>query len=234
MIPLVDLCAALPSTPVRRAPQLCLPVLSEVFGGPLADAAGPGFVLAALPRGRPVLWVQDRLTRRESGQINGLAAGRVLLVMSVSRPADVLTAMEEGLSCPALGGVVGEIWGAPPALDFTATRRLALRAETVQRPCWLIRRAASADASAARLRWRVGSLASDRNPDDPAAPGDPVWRAELFRSRLSPQGEWLVRHDRTTDRVEFRDLGTAPGVQGKDPRALAMMGAPRRGVSPDD
>lgn len=139
--------------------------------------------------------------------MNGIAAGCDLLAVGLTRPADVLTAMEEGLGCPALGGVVGEIWGAPAALDFTATRRLAMRAEAAGRPCWLIRRGAVPDASAARLRWRISTLPSNRNADDPGAPGDPVWRAELFRSRLGPPGDWLVRHDRTANRLEFRDAG---------------------------
>ena len=43
--------------------------------------------------------------------------------------ADALWAMEQALGCADLAAVVGEVWGDPAALDFTATKRLALRAE---------------------------------------------------------------------------------------------------------
>ena len=46
---------------------------------------------------------------------------------------DALWAMEEGLRCAALSAVIGEIWGDPRALDFTATRRLAVASERFRR-----------------------------------------------------------------------------------------------------
>ena len=48
-------------------PGLSCFTLSEVFVETVADAAALGFALALLPRGqRPVLWVQDRVSRKES------------------------------------------------------------------------------------------------------------------------------------------------------------------------
>jgi protein ImuA len=111
--------------------------------------------------------------------------------------------MEEGLRCAALVAVIGEVWGVPPALDFTATRRLTVRAESNRLPCWLLRRAATPDLSAARNRWRVTSLPSATNPHDAMAPGDPRWQAELFRSRHMQLGSWVAHHDRAADRVDF-------------------------------
>ncbi len=195
-----------PLAPIRRVPDLRAATLAEISCASSLDGAGTGFLLAALPEG-PVLWAQDRLTRREAGVPFLPGLGRWLLRADLSRPADVLTAMEDALACPAISAVVGEIWGDPAALDFTATRRLAMRAEAAGRPCWLLRRAGSASASAARMRWRVTAFPSEPAGDDPAAPGDPLWRVELFRSRLSPPGEWLVRHERgedgTADRLCF-------------------------------
>lgn len=201
------------SPSVGRAPPVCPPTLSEAFPETPADPAGPiGFVLAALraalPPDRPVLWVQDRLTAREAGA--PYAPGLPLPVIHVraSGAGDVLMAMETGLACPALGAVIGEIWGAPKRLDFTATKRLALRAERAGLPCWLMRRGASPDLSAARQRWRVGAVPSLPDPWDDRAPGDPRWRATLFRSRLAPPGTWVATHDRAADRL---DLAPADG-----------------------
>lgn len=172
------------------------PTLREVFSETVTDGAALGFMLAQLDlRKGPVLWVSDRLSRREAGVIcmAGLPQGLDVLRVDVSKPVDVLWAMEQGLGCRTLGAVVGEVWGDPPALDFTASKRLALRSEAHAVPAWLIRRAAHANLSAARARWRIASRASMPNPDDPQAPGQSLWQAELFRSRWGTPGSWIAR-----------------------------------------
>lgn len=189
---------------VRPAPMPH--TLAEVFAGTAADAATTGFMLSRLPRGaKPILWVQDRLSRKEAGRpsLAGLGPQRPIIMVDLSRAADVLWALEDGLRCRALGAVVGELWGDPPALDFTATKRLAMRAETAELPCWLIRRAAHPNLSAARDRWRIHSLPSASHPHDIQAPGDPRWALDLFRSRRTQPGQWVARHDRAADRVDF-------------------------------
>lgn len=187
--------------------------LSEVFAEPAAGAGAVGFILSQLGKGgAPVLWIQDRLSRRETGRphLPGLGTKRSLLLLEIVRPADVLIAAEEGLRCKALVAVVAEIWGDPPALSFTATKRLALRAEAVGVPCWLIRHGGSADLSAARDRWRISSLPSAADPDDATAPGDPRWRVELFRSRDKRPGLWVACHERGADGAADRvDLSAA-------------------------
>lgn len=190
--------------------------LSEVFPTRLADASGVGFMVSGLRGTAPLLWVQDRLSRHETGHpyLPGLA-GCALIRLDVNRPVDVLWAMEEGLRCAALGAVIGEIWGDGKALDFVATKRLMVRAERYGMPCWLIRHAASPDLSAARDRWRVRALPSRPHPDDPQAPGDPRWQVELFRSRSQRPGTWIATHDRAADRVDLaaavRDGAVAEG-----------------------
>ena len=176
--------------------------LSEVFCPIATDGAAIGFVLAVLDmhkhaREKPLLWVQDRLSRRETGRpyLAGMTRPMQVIAVDVSRPIDVLWAMEEGLRCPALAGVIGEVWGDPPALDFTATKRLAMRAETHGVPAFLIRRAAHPNLSAARLRWNISSLPSRAYPHDQRAPGAPMWRADLFRARWQTPGDWVAHHD---------------------------------------
>jgi protein ImuA len=181
--------------------------LSEVFPATDAEAAATGFVVAQLGHGAaPVLWVQDRGAQRVTGRpcLAGLGLHRPLMLMQLSRPVDVLIAIEEGLRCKALAAVVAEIRGDPSVVHFTAMKRLALRAESAGVPCWLIRQAATANLSAARDRWRIAPLPSNANPDDPNAPGDPRWQVELFRSRDERPGVWVASHDRATqDRLNL-------------------------------
>lgn len=187
--------------------------LTEIFPAGGAEAAAAGFVLAQIGQGTaPLLWIQDRVARRESGRpcLAGLRIQRPVMTLLLSRPADVMNAVEEGLRCKALAAVIAEIRDDPPAVSFTATKRLVLRAEAAGVPCWLIRHAAAPGLSAARDRWRIVTLPSAANPDDPRAPGDPRWRAELFRSRDRRPGTWLVRHDRGADGAADRlDLAAA-------------------------
>lgn len=180
--------------------------LSEVFAQSATDGAVTGFVLAHLKAGGgPILWIQDRLSRRECGipYLAGFPFAAEVLRVDVSRPVDVLWAAEQGLGCPELGAVVAEVWGDPPALDFTATKRLALRAEAHRVPCWLLRRAATPHLSAARERWRVASLPSGNDPHDARAPGMPHWQVELFRSRFRAPADWVARYDRTRHRMDI-------------------------------
>lgn len=180
--------------------------LSEVFAGPGGEGAAAGFVLAQLGgrQGRaPVLWLQDRLSAKEAGRPYLPGMGGDLLLMTLSRPVDVLAAAEEGLRCATLRAVVAEVWGDPPVLDFLATKRLALRAEASGLACWLIRHSGRADLSAARDRWRIAALPSAPHPDDARAPGAARWRAELFRSRDRRPGLWVAGHDRAADRLDL-------------------------------
>ncbi|WP_167803302.1 hypothetical protein [Pseudoroseicyclus tamaricis] len=221
--------AASPSPLAGRPPSL-----AEVFAAHPADAAAPGFVLAHLSPG-PVLWVQDRLSRRESGRmlLSGLSPGVELFQLTVSRPADVLRAMEEGLACPALSAVVGEIWGESPALSFTATKRLVMRAEGEKVPAWLIRRAARADLSAARSRWRIASLPSYTGPPDAQAPTAPTWHTGLFRARFRPPADWVVIHDaglRFTHEAPFNEAAW-PGLRGPEKEASPPEARPEPGAN---
>lgn len=176
-------------------------VLRDVLTNAPFDAAVTGFVLACLPdTAAPVLWVSDRMSRRENGRLYGAALrkfgfkGRVLRV-EVSHPRDVLWAMEEGAACAGLAAVVGEIHGAPEVLSFTATKRLALRAETSKVPIWLIRSGDPGTLSSARERWRVSSAPSRQHPNDPQAPGVALWETELFRARGRAPGLWVAEYD---------------------------------------
>jgi len=199
-----------------RSPQ---PTLCELFATHSRDGGATGFLLAQLERGKPLLWVQERMAILEAGRIYppGLPFPDIIHVEARNAQA-VLWAMEEGLRCAALGAVIGELWGDPRAVDFTATRRLAVAAEKSGVAAWLVRLSATPNLSGARRRWRVASLASLANMFDPRAPGAAAWDAELFRARGLAPGRWAVAHDGQADSFH---LVAAPGDRAVGARRVA-------------
>jgi protein ImuA len=179
-----------------RLPASSSPTLSELFAAHPRDGGWTGFLLGQLDSSKPLLWVQDRMAILESGRIHPPGLRTQNLIHVEARDAkDALWAMEEGVRCSGLSAVIGEIWGDPRALDFTATRRLAVASEKSGTPCWMVRLGGTANLSGARMRWRIESAPSLLNPLDPRAPGLPVWNAELFRARGAPPGRWRLTHE---------------------------------------
>jgi protein ImuA len=177
------------------------PTLSELFAAEPGDAGAVGFLLPQLRPG-PLLWVQERMAILEGGRVHPAGLGPLaegLIHVEARDARAALWAMEEGLRCSGLSAVVGELWGDPAALDFTATRRLAVAAERHGVAAFLIRLGGHANLSGARFRWRVGSAPSAVHPLDGKAPGAPRWDAELFRARGRPPGRWLVGDDGQAD-----------------------------------
>jgi protein ImuA len=172
------------------------PTLSELFATHPRDGGWVGFLLAQLDTAKPLLWVQDRMAILESGRIHPPGLPTQDLIHVEARDAkDALWAMEEGVRCSCLSAVIGEIWGEPRVLDFTATRRLAVASERSGTPCWLVRLGGSANLSGARMRWRIASAPSLLNTLDERAPGLPAWDAELFRARGMSPGRWSLAHE---------------------------------------
>lgn len=183
---------------------------SEIFASS-REAAGAGAALAlalddwrCAPRvdgqeaedRRGVLWVQTREAARLGGRpyragLPQNLQGRVIHVLA-EKAEDALFALEEGLRCRELGFVIGEVAGNPKALDFTASRRLTLTAQKHGVPLFLLRIDAARDLSSARMRWDVTCAPSAAPKWNAQAPGDPAWKAELFRARSHAPGEWIL------------------------------------------
>jgi protein ImuA len=151
------------------------------------------------PDQRMWLWVQDREALRRTGRPYrpGLPRGlrHRLIHVAAASAEDALFALEEGLRCRELAFVIGEISGNPKALSFTAQRRLSLAAQRHGVPLWLVRLDAVRDLSSARMRWQAQAAPSLPPRWNGAAPGAPRWRAELFRARSHPPGEWVVHEE---------------------------------------
>ena len=199
---------------------LALGALHEI-SGPARDGAALGFVSAVLARlasdaPGAVLWCRRRGAAYEAGNIYapGLAAFGLdpsrLIVLGARHGRDVLWAMREGLSCPRLAAVVGEVEDA--AIELTASRRLQLAAEKSGVSCFLLRTTSVTGAtsditsenseapSAALSRWHVRAAPSGPVPGlaVPEAerrwlgPGRLRWRAELRRCRGGASAEWRM------------------------------------------
>jgi protein ImuA len=195
------------------------PTLSELFAVHPRDGGWAGFLLAQLGKEKPVLWVQESMAILESGRIHPPGLPSQELIHVEARDArDALWAMEEGLRCSALSAVVGEIWGDPKALDFTATRRLAVASERSGVAAFLIRLGGHANLSGARMRWRIASAQSLANDLDFRAPGLPAWDAELFRARAMPPGCWNLAHEAAAFRLVS---GARGGTMGEVERLRA-------------
>ena len=195
------------------------PTLSELFAAHPRDGGWAGFLLAQLGTEKPLLWVQARMAILESGRVHPPGLPTQNLIHVETRDArDALWAMEEGLRCRALCAVIGEIWGDPRALDFTATRRLAVASERSGVAAFLIRLGGHANLSGARLRWRIASAPSLANELDSKASGLSAWDAELFRARGAPPGRWTVSHE--ADRFHLV-AGTGDRALGEERRLRA-------------
>jgi protein ImuA len=195
-----------------QLPAPSSPTLSELFAAHPRDGGWAGFLLAQVAAGKPLLWVQERMAILESGRIHPPGLSSQNLIHVEARDArDALWAMEEGLRCSALSAVIGEIWGDPKTLDFTATRRLAVASERSGVAAFLIRLGGHANLSGARMRWRISSAPSLANELDPRAPGLPAWDAELFRARGVPPGQWSIVHE-----AGAFHLAAAPGDRALD------------------
>lgn len=189
----------------------------------IEDGAAPAFAAFLLGRlaaaaNRPVLWI----TTGDPPYAPGLAGldlppHRLVMVRAGKGP-QALWAMEEGLRCPALAGVLAELWRIEP----TAARRLQLAAGTAGIPALVLNHG---DAIApAVTRWRAGAAASQ-----PDAGGVGMWRwhLDLLRCRgLSPgeQGmvaQWVVEWD---DETRGLRLAAAAGDRAVAPPRRAAAG----------
>lgn len=238
--------ARLEAAAAPRAPAVCtgdpgLPpvapgILQEVWaadrrGGGAALGFALGQARALIGAERPeAIWLQLAHEAGEAGlpYAAGLAGfgfdpGRLVLVRAAS-VKELLWAAEEAAGCRAVAAVLAEIGGAAPALGFTASRRLALRAGAAGGTVIVIRYGGARAAGAAALRWRIEPAASAPAPYDARAPGRPRWRAVLERRTGAARG--LAAADGKTFDLEWTGHGFAEiAGDGGSRRPAAAPGA---------
>jgi protein ImuA len=176
------------------APDAALPwgglPLARLHQIAAADASALSFAAALLglaARGGTVLWCRRKdasLPFLPGLMAFGLAPERVVVAES-DRAVEVLWAMEEGLRCPALGAVLGEVSELAPA----AARRLQLAAEAGGVAA-LALTGARTTATGATTRWKVGAAPSAPSPWGGLGP--PAWSVTLERCRGGLPRTWTL------------------------------------------
>jgi protein ImuA len=223
-------------------------VLQEIYADAHTDAGGAlGFALGLVrelvgPARPAVFFLQLAHQAQEAGlpYALGLAGfgldSERLVLGRLARPQELLWAIEEAIACRAVAAVIAELPDDTKTLDFTASRRLSLRAAAGGASVLLLRYGRGRAASAARLRWHIAPAPSQPPPFDDKAPGDPRWRAVLERSALPqsvPRGGEEILLDWTEngfipasgDSSTRRDSGSAgslprPAPSGTPPALL--------------
>jgi protein ImuA len=212
--------------------------LHEVFAESGRDGgAALGFALAQarslLDQSRPaVLFMQLAADALELGlpyahglQSFGFDPERLVFV----RPqtiVELLWAVEEAIACRAVAAVVADIAQTHKALDFTASRRLSLRAAASGASVFLVRYARDREATAARYRWKIVPQLSAAPPFDDRAPGPPRWRVTLEKGSLGKRRNATPAGDEYL--VDWTDNGFTPA----NPNRRDDAGVPRRPALP--
>jgi protein ImuA len=183
----------------RRLPLGGLPqghLHEAIEGGAASQYAGLAtlFVAGIFARMQgPVLWcLRGRDLFAPALARVGLHPDRVIFC-ETWKDRDVLPAMEEGLKCSGLTGVVGEV----SRLSLNASRRLQLCASESGVTALVIRRWRNttekqecAEPNAAATRWRVAPSPSPANGFD----GLPRrhWQLDLLRVRGGEPHSWVL------------------------------------------
>jgi protein ImuA len=234
--------AALETHPAFAGAELVLPAgplatprgaVHEIFADSLVDAgAALGFALAQargfVGEARPGLLILQLLSDTQETGVPyapglgsfGLDPDQVVLIRA-DTITELLWVVEEAIACRAIGAVVSDFAYAHKALDFTASRRLALRAAASEGTVFLVRYGTGREASAARYRWHVEPRASRPPPFDGKAPGQPRWAVTLergslgHRRRVGPEGEtFLLDWTKNGFAIADSNSGDRAGAQG--------------------
>ncbi|MEO9903212.1 hypothetical protein [Nisaea sp.] len=213
---------------------LALGRIHEITGETRAevrDASVFGFAAALLvrllsaARGGDILWCV-----RDANMFGGMAYGwglaglgldmdRVLFV-EVRDEAERLWAMEEGLRCKGLVGVLGEFGPARAGeAARVAERRLQLAAETSGVTGFLLRSVTGETAAGAvDSRWSVRAAPSGGDPR-------PVWSLSLDRLRGGQPGAWKLFWEARDGRFQVWDERARVSHVRPKTRTLAASGA---------
>jgi protein ImuA len=170
--------------------------LHEVIeGGAASEYASLATLFAAGIVARlsgPVLWcLRGRDLFAPALARVGLHPDRVIYC-ETWKDRDVLPAMEEGLRCAGLAGVIGEV----TRLSLTASRRLQLVAGETGVTAFVLRRwrnssekEFASEPTAAATRWRVSPSAPAQGPDYLQRQR---WYVDLLRVKGGEPHSWIV------------------------------------------
>jgi len=189
--------------------------------------AALGFALGVLSRiskkrNGHILWVQPNFrtfaeTRLYPTGLSdfGIDPNRIIQV-NVPKSQNVLWALDEALADTSVVAAIGLIQEDNRAYDFTASRRLSMRAANHGTTAFVFPiEPGFAMASAAEMRWSVKSEASFpvhcRGQSIPSV-GVPRWHVRIAKSRHGNIGEWHLEwnHEKLSFRLATSLANRAP------------------------
>lgn len=219
--------------------------LHEFYAAIHMDAAclsGCALMLGQAVRPAPYLWIRHGDGDREAGSpcpagLRELNTDPAQAILVLSRdPASALQAALEGARTPHLAAVIVELWGAAPAYNLTASRRLAVAAKASGVLVLMMRVAAAPTPSAAETRWRVRAAPSRALAAN--APGNPAFEITLLRARNRQEGLcYCVEWDRDARKLFsrfFPGIGDALIQPAPLSGAVVPVSFDRPGAPPDE
>ncbi len=152
----------------------------------------------------PLIWCQLRDPERFHLHAPGLMAFGLdperMIKLTVKNEKDLLWAMEEALSCSYICGVIGVLWK-EKLYDFTASRRLLLRARENDVSALMLRSHHANGTTAADIRLGVSSRTSSKMPArEKFLPrlGNTSWQFDLKKGKGINHGNWQIGWNRKT------------------------------------
>lgn len=199
-------------------------------------SASLGFGLGMLSRilqqrSGHVIWVRPAHQRLSQGTLypSGLAAFGIdpdrVIHVNAPKPKNMLWALDEALTNQAVAAAIGFLAENDRTYDFTASRRLAMRAASHGATALLFTsQPGFAMATAAETRWSVKPASSQpmhRRGQPVPGLGVPRWHIRLTKCRRGGAGQWHLEWNHETlsfrlaaplaDRAPVRLPGHAPG-----------------------
>ena len=163
----------------------------------------------------PLIWCQLRDPERLHLHAPGLMAFGLnpdrMIKLTIKSEQDLLWAMEEALACSYISGVVGVLWN-ERMYDFTASRRLLLRAKENGVSALMVRSHRANGTTAADIRFEVSTqTSSEMRPRDKFLPriGNTTWQLELKKGKGLKQKRWQIGWNRET--LSFDLVSEFPG-----------------------
>jgi len=201
----------------RLGGGLAKAALHEIYAATIDAASAAAFALllaCRANRAKPIFWVREAKARFGGKPYgHGLAElGIPPDILFLVEAPDTIAALRAGADitrCGAVGAVIIEPIGKAPALDLTASRRLALAAGHSGVMTLLLRTGVEPMPSAAHTRWQVASAPSTPFPAN--APGHPAFDVTLLRHRGGIAGI-EARLEWNRDRQSFDQTPLPGGV----------------------
>jgi len=180
-------------------------LVQEIFADDIRDGgASLGFALAQAksllgPKRPAIFYLHLAADAQKQGMpygpglsCFGLDPARLVVVQAADM-MEFLWAAEEIVACRAVACVIADVRGEPRLLNFTASRRLSLRAAGSKVSLFLLRYGHGRASSAGHLRWHLQPQRSGRLPFDDRAPGSARWNLQLEKGRIAGhQTQWVL------------------------------------------